>query len=399
MPVYTIKTLSEEGLLESSVITAPTRKSLEKTLEKDGKIITGIKEKKEPRTAKPVSGKIKSADLTDFLIYLSITNSSGIPVTTALEDFIKRTRKGTLRQILTNILENVEQGMSLSESVERYKGFFGTIFVHVIRAGEETGSLDVVLDRYREQMEWQTKIRGTMRQALIYPSFLIFAVTGLCILLITFLLPRIMGIYADSDIELPVITRMLIAASDFLRGNWQPLVSILVGIPVTIAVVKRFKAGRIFMDRALFKIPVLGSIVADIVLARFTVIFKTLLSSGVEIVKAIEISGSSSGNSYIGMLADKAIEEVKNGNKLSSAFAAFNEMNLLLPRMVSIGEKTGRIVDTMEAAYNYFDKTIPNKVSRMISMLEPTIIIVAGVLVGFILLGALLPIYSMYSSM
>lgn len=399
MPAYSVKTLSEEGLLEASVMNAASRKALEKALEKEGKILTGVRERKETKTAKPVSGKIKSADLTDFLIYLSITSSSGIPVTTALEDFIKRTRAGTLRQILSNILENVTKGMRLSDSIEEYKGFFGTIFVHVVKAGEETGSLDVVLDRYREQMEWQTKIKGSMRQALIYPCFLILAVTGLVILLITFLLPRIMGIYADSDIELPVITRILIASSDFLRGNWQPLVSVAVGVPLTITMVKRFKRGRILLDRMVFRIPVFGTIVADIVLARFTVIFKTLLSSGVEIVKAIEISGSSSGNSYIGMLAEKAIEDVRNGNKLSTAFVAFNEMNLLLPRMVSIGEKTGRIVDTMECAYNYFDKTIPNKVNRMISMLEPSIIIIAGLLVGFILLGALMPIYSMYSGM
>jgi len=398
MPIYLVKTISEEGVVESRDRNAPNITALEKNLEKEGKILLKVQEKPSLQKSLGSRGKVRTNDLIDLLIYLSITSSSGIPLPTALEDFIEQVKNLKLKGILTDVLLQVSQGLTFSESLSKYEHYFGLIFINTVRAGEETGSLDVVLDKLRGQLDWQTKIKATMKQALIYPSFLIFAVIGLVVLLLTFLLPRIMGIYTESNMELPAMTKVLITTSNFLRGNMLLLLFFVVSLPVTIIIMRKTKGGRTFMDKMILRIPVMGNIIAEICLARFTVIFKTMLYSGVEIVRSLEISGSSSGNSFIEDLCRQAIHDVRNGERLSAAMDRFKSLNFVLPRMVSIGEKTGRIVDALECAYKYFDSSIPKKVSRMISLIEPSIIILAGVLVGFILIGALMPIYTMYSA-
>jgi type IV pilus assembly protein PilC len=399
MPLYRYKSITEDGVVEKGEISAPDWAALKRHVEKDGRILVKASAREEGSRFSHRYGKIKVSDLTDLLIYLSITNSSGIPVTTALEDFIEQTRRASFKKVLKDILTNVQRGLKLSEAFAKYQGYFGTIFINVVKAGEETGSLDVVMDKLRSQLDWQTKIKSTIKQALVYPAFLILAVSGLVVLLLTFLLPRIMGIYSESDIELPMATQVLISVSDFMRGNWLPLLCGVLSVPAAVIITRRFKSGKIFTDRMLFKVPAIGRILSEISLARFTVVLKTMLSSGVEIVKSIDISGSSTGNTFIEKLSQETIEDVKNGKALSVAIEKFKEMNLLLPRMITIGEKTGRIGEALDCAYNYFDLSIPKKVNKMISMIEPSIIIVAGILVGFILLGALLPIYTMYSGM
>ncbi len=399
MPVFKYKVISENGGVESGERAAPNRDALDKFFEKEGMVLAAAKEKKGEKGKFVGSGKIKVAELTDFLIYLSITNASGISVIVALEDFIEQAKNENLKKVLSNVLINVKQGLSLSEALAEHQKFFGVILVNVVRAGEETGALDLVLDKLRTQIEWQAKIKSTLKQVMIYPAFLCFAVTGLVVLLLTFLLPRVMGIYNESDIELPGITKVLIAASDFLRGNWMVLLGCVVAVPVSIFIIKRFEKGRVGIDRLVLKIPVLGSIIQDITLARFIVVFKTLIASGVEIVKSIQISGTASGNMYFEKLTADAIEQITKGCRLSAAFERFSGMNILFTRMISIGERTGKIVESLDCAYNFFDRMIPRKVSKMISLIEPTIIILAGVLVGFILLGALMPIYSMYEAL
>lgn len=399
MPLYKIKTISSKGAVEQKQVSASDKEALKKMLEKDGKVLVTATEKDSKTRDIRVRGKVKAADLTDLLTYLSITVSTGIPVTTGLEDFITQTRSPTFKAILENILEEVKRGKRLSEAFGQFQDYFGTIFVNVVKAGEETGALDVVMDKLKIQLEWQIKIRSTLKQAMVYPAFLITAICGLVVLLLTFLLPRIMGIYQESSLELPVPTKIIVAASEFLRGNWIVLLGFVVALAVTIAVIRKIDGTRKAMDKAMLGLPVLGPILSEISLARFTVIFKTMLYSGVEIVKSLEISGSSSGNRYIEGVTTSAIEQVKGGNSLSSALDELKNLGFILPRMIAIGEKSGKIVDALECAYKYFDQSIPKRVTRMISIVEPSVIMLAGVLVGFILVGALMPIYSMYSAM
>lgn len=399
MPRYRFQTISEDGSVEKGRANAPDRESLVRKIAREGKVI--IKAREEDIASGALSGaqRIKTRDITDLISYLSITHSSGIPLIDALEDFIGKARGTKLKAVLTDVLNGITGGEKLSEAFARYEKYFGTVFVNAVRAGEETGSLDTVLDKLKHQIEWQANIKSTVKQALIYPAFLILAVIGLIVLLLTFLLPRIMSIFNESGAELPALTRYLIATSEFIKGNWYFLIGAVVMVPVTIAVLRRFEKPSVVIDRVLLRLPVFGRIITEISLARFTVIFKTMLLSGVEIVRSMELSGSASGNGYIEKLTRNAILDVQSGSRLSEAFEPFKSMNLLLPRMIAIGEKTGRIDDALDCSSRYFDESIPKRVKRMLAMLEPSIIIVAGVLVGFILLGALMPIYSMYSHM
>ena len=206
MPLYKVKTLTRDGTVERGEISVPDRTALQKVLEKEGKIIVTVKETDTKTKDVKARGKVKVSELTDLLTYLSITVSTGIPVTTGIEDFISQTRSPMFKAILKSILDRVTRGERLSEAFGKYQNYFGTVFVNVIKAGEETGALDVVMDKLKTQLDWQIKIKSTFKQAMIYPAFLITAICGLVVLLLTFLLPRIMGIYKESSLELPLPT-------------------------------------------------------------------------------------------------------------------------------------------------------------------------------------------------
>lgn len=281
MPLYKVKSITRDGTIVDDEFNLPDKDALHKVLEKEGKIFVSAKESEKRTTDIKARGKAKVGDLTDLLTYLSITVSTGIPVTTGLEDFICQTRSPMFKAVLQSILDRVTRGERLSEAFGRYENYFGKIFINVIKAGEETGALDVVMDKLKIQLDWQTKIKSTFKQAMIYPAFLITAICGLVVLLLTFLLPRIMGIYQESSLELPLPTKIIVAASEFIRGNWVVLTAFVVALPVTFVIVRKFDKGRLAIDKFFLGLPVFGPILCEISLARFTVIFKTMMFSGV----------------------------------------------------------------------------------------------------------------------
>jgi type IV pilus assembly protein PilC len=399
MPLYSLKTIAEDGSVAVLDRSAPSRSSLEETAEREGLVLLKVEERENVAATAGKSGKIKLADLNELLIYLSITHSSGIPLTTALDEFSSRVKGARFKAILTDIYGKVMRGKSLSDSLAEYQKYFGLILVNIVRAGEESGALDEILERYRKQLEWQIKIKAVFKQAMIYPAFLFTAVLGLVVLLLTFLLPSVMNIFEETDIELPVLTQALVSISDFLIANGVPFLAVLLAIPIGITTAKRFRKSRQIIDRIVYRIPIFGRIASEIALARFTVVLQTLIASGVEIARALEIAGSSSGSTYIKTLSQQVIEQIRVGKDLSTAFVVFDDISPLLSRMVAIGEKSGKIVQALNNCYRYFDTSIPTKVKRTISILEPAIIMVAGVLVGVILLGTMMPMYSIYSEL
>ena len=399
MPVFTYTATDKSGTITKTSSVALDEANLEKQLGREGRLLVDVLKVQQKSVKAGSSTKIKSKELIEFAYHMSVMTRSGIPLIAGIEDFTSQRASPQLKNVLDDIVKEVNSGRLLSEALERHKKAFGSMFIDMVKAGEASGSLDVVMERLYKEMEWQSGIKAKLKQALVYPAVLLVALTGLVTLLLTFLLPKVMGLFPEGEMELPLPTKILMAASGFLRSYWLPFLVLAVLVPVFIRIARISEKGRYCTDMALMKIPIVGSIVLDISVARFISTLRTLFGSGVEVVKALRISGASTGNSVIKRRSEMICDEVMNGSLLSEAFNKVKEFNSMIQSMMSMCERTGQTTEGLERITGYFDTVIPRRVKKAISIMEPAIIGLAGLLVGFVLVGTLLPMFNLYSAL
>ncbi|MFH1999104.1 MAG: type II secretion system F family protein [Planctomycetota bacterium] len=396
MPVYTFKETDLSGKVKKRSSFAPSEFALEREIESEGRTLVKILEVRQGSQVSNPGMKIKKTDLIEMAFHLSIMSASGIPLLTGLEDFCEQRATPRLKRVLNDIIREVNSGRLFSEALEKHPKAFDPVFVSLIKAGETSGSLDIVMERYYKDAEWQMQTKQRLIQALVYPTMLIGALTGLVVLLLTFLLPKVMNLF-PVGMKLPLPTRILVMTSQWVQSNWIALLGLVIMIPVAVHVARFFSKGRFYSDMGLMKLPVIGGIVRDVAVARFIATFRTLLGSGVTVIKALEVAVQASGNQVIIERVSRSIVEITNGALLSQAFEPIKEFSSLIQNLIRMSERTGQTMAALDRITDYFDTTIPRAVKRMISIMEPAITIAAGMLVGFVLVGTLLPIFDLYS--
>lgn len=399
MPVFSYTVANRSGKVTKGSSHAADERSLEQLLEREGKLLIEVLKSDEASRKTLRSGRVRRGELIEMAYHLSIICQAGIPILSGLEDFKDQRASPRMKRILEEVLEDVNAGLLLSEALARHPKAFGEIFINLVRAGEASGSLDVVMERLYKEMEWQSGIRNQLVQAMIYPIILILALSGLVILLLTFLLPRVLGLFPAGTLDLPLPTKILLFVSGLLQSHWPLLLGGILGLAAGIHITRQFSPGRYLIDKMLIQLPLLGGVILDIAIARFFSTFRTLFASGVEVLRAIEISGKSSGNNVINARAQQMHDNISKGSLLSEAVNKVDEFDSMIRNLVNMGEKSGQTAMTMEKITGYFDTVIPRRVKRMISIMEPAIIILAGLLVGFVLVGTLLPVFNLYSTL
>jgi type II secretory pathway component PulF len=220
----------------------------------------------------------------------------------------------------------------------------------------------------------------------------------LVVLLLTFLLPRVMGLLPADGENLPLPTKVLMISSQFLQVYWIELLVAVISIPIILKLVRMTIKGRYVTDLILHRLPLIGVIVLDIGVARFISTLRTLLVSGVEVVNSLKIAGNSTGDSVLIQRTEGIADSITKGSLLSEAFKQVKEFNSMVQSLISMSERTGQTTQALDRITDYFDTTIPRRVKRMISIMEPGVIALAGIIVGFVLVGTLLPIFNLYSS-
>ncbi|MEM7517941.1 MAG: type II secretion system F family protein, partial [Planctomycetota bacterium] len=276
---------------------------------------------------------------------------------------------------------------------------FPGVYRASVEAGEASGALDLVLGRLGGYLEWTQSMRSTTVQALIYPMILCFAILGLILILLYFVLPRIMGIFPGGPEDLPAQTRFVLAASDFLRANGLVLLGVGIASAISFAVSFRTPGGKRFFHGLLLRVPKLGMVLAKIATSRFASTASTLQAAGCDVFKVLRIAGATCGNAAMAAGFERATERVRNGQTIADALEDARGVDPLLIQMVAVGEKTGRLDDCLNRVVEYYDQEVPRAVKRFISILEPLLLVVAGGVVAFILLAALMPIFKLYESL
>jgi general secretion pathway protein F len=403
MPVYEYTALDQAGKNVNGIIDADSPVAARQKLRGSGIFPVNVKEtSSKPKTvgAGPISlssvlKRVRPGEVSVATRQLSILLGAGVPLVGSLEGLIAQVPNPALKKIVAQIKESVNEGNSLAFALSSHPKIFSNIYVNMVRAGEASGSLDVVLDRLADLGEHQEALRGRFKAALAYPIFMFFIGSLVLFFLITFVVPNITQIFTEMKQTLPLPTVLLIRASSFLKSFWWLVILGMVGAVLGLRQLIKTPKGRYVWDELQLRVPVLGPVVQRIALARFGRTLGSLLQSGVPLISAIQIVRNIVNNVIIADVLDNAVEEIQAGKSLASPLAQSKWFPSIVIQMISVGEQSGELEAMLGKVAETYEREVESQIMAMTAMLEPVMILVMGLAVGFIVVSILLPIFEM----
>ncbi|MGA2910617.1 MAG: type II secretion system F family protein [Candidatus Microgenomates bacterium] len=343
--------------------------------------------------------RVTPSDVATFTRQLSTMINAGLPITEAL--LILRTQsKGSMQKVVAQILADVEAGESFSNSLSRQPKLFGKTYIALVKSGEVGGVLDAVLLRLADNLEKQEEFGSQVRGALIYPTIIIVGMIIVSIVMMIFVIPRLLSLYADFNATLPLPTLILIGISNFFINYWFIVLILIGGGLYGFNLYRATPMGRRKIDELIFKIPVFGSLQRQIVLAELTRTLSLMVGAGVPILEALNITSDVVGNTVISdALKDSAIQ-VEKGFPIAFAFSRHPEaFPFILSQMVAVGEETGKMDEVLTKISHIFEVQSDDEVKGLTAAIEPIVMVILGLGVGFLVIAVILPIYNLTSQL
>jgi len=350
------------------------------------------------RAVRAARGRTSSnRTLVDFCYHMSVVVEAGIPLLRGLSDLAQG--EHPLRDTIGDVARKIESGAALSEALADFPEHFPPLILALIRAGEQSGNLDRVLRDLARYFEWRENLRRQIVSAVTYPSLVMVAVIGLCALLTTWVLPRFLQIFIELGVSLPPTTRAMLSMHQFL-GNWGwHLLGLCAALAIGGFPVIRSRRGRRVLDRAVLRTPLLGSLVLMIEMSRFSHNLGLLYGTGVAIVKALELIEEIAQNSVVSGMMGQARERIEKGGSLSDAFGRSALLPPLVARMISVGEASGRLDESLERASSYYDREVPAIISRLVALFNTGVLIFLGGTLVVVALSIFIPFYQMMGNL
>lgn len=339
--------------------------------------------------------KVSSGDLLIFTQELQTLLSSGMPLDKALFTLSEHSEKIALKKILKEVYSDIQKGQSLSRAMAKHK-IFPNLYVNMIKAGEESGILEPVLKRITDFLETTDTLKRELLSSLVYPIFITIVGTVTMAILMLYVIPKFTVIFEDFDQALPIPTQILIDLSNFLKSYWWIIVIVLITIVVAARSYASTKEGRVFFDTVKLKAPVLKKLHMRLAIARFSRTMGTLLNSGVPILNAIRISKEVIGNTVISEKLVKLQEGVSKGKGIYNPLKEIELFPQIVTQMIAIGEESGALEETFMLIADRFESDSRNMIRRLISFMEPAIILIMAIFVGFIVFSMLMAIVGLY---
>src|SRR5687768_17033333 len=323
---------------------------------------------------------------------------SGLSVVQALVILEDQTEDKNLAAVVRELRADVEGGRLLSQAMARHPKVFSRLYVAMVEAGEAAGILDTVLDRVAHQIEKETAIKRRVKGAMIYPVLVLSFATLVLIGMLTFLVPIFVGIFEDFGGELPTLTKLVVGASELVRGSWYILFPAVGGAAYVLRRWKRTEQGRRTWDKFKLKIPMkIGDVVHKVALARFSRTLSTLVGAGVDIIKSLEITGQTSGNWVIEDALKTVREKVHEGIPISAPLLENPAFPPMVAHMVKVGEETGELEKMLGKVADFYEDEVDSAVQSLTSIIEPIMMIGVGVMVGVVIISMYLPMFKMLS--
>jgi general secretion pathway protein F len=340
--------------------------------------------------------RVSTGEVSAFTRQLSTLLGAGMPLVPSLTILMKQAKNLLLKKSLAQIREQVNEGKSLTDSMSAFPRIFPPFYLNMVRAGEASGTINLVLERLADFSENQQALMNKIRSALAYPIIMFCMGTAVIFLLMTFVVPKITGIFADMNQTLPLVTIILIAMSNFLKSFWWIiLILIFAGVAAIKYMTAGTEAGRRLWNGAKLKIPVFGQINRKIAIARFCRTLATLLQSGVPLLAAMEIVRNIVNNVIIGDAIHQAAKDLEEGQGLSGPLTQSGMFPPLVTEMIAVGEQSGTLEKMLNRIAVAYENESQSDITIITSILEPVMILVMGLAVGFIVVSILLPIFEM----
>ena len=343
--------------------------------------------------------KVTDKDIVILTRQLATMIDAGLPLVQCLEILGSQTENKTLAKIIVQVRSDVESGATFADALKKHPKVFDNLYVNMVAAGEAGGILDTILGRLAAYMEKFAKIKRQIKSAMIYPSVILFVAVAVVALLLVVVVPMLAAMFKEAGQALPLPTRIVIAFSDFLKG-WGGLI-LLLSIVGTIVGIRRWRktdAGLRTTDRIAMKIPVMGSLVIRVAVAKFTRTLGTLMTSGVPILEGLNIVAKTAGNKVVEEAIMQTRQSVSEGKTLAEPLTKAKVFPPMVTQMISVGEATGALDNMLNKIADFYDEEVDSAVAALTSMLEPMLMIFLGTTVGFVIIAMYMPIFQMGSA-
>jgi len=403
MPVYEYTALDRSGKTITGIIDADSTVAARQKLRGSGRYPVAVKETLarsggEASWLQSFRGffdRVRPEEIHAVTRQLATLLGAGLPLVAALDALIHQTSTPPLKRVVSQLKESVNEGNSFTFALSRHPKLFSNIYINMVRAGEASGSLDVVLERLAEFGESQQILQGRFKAALIYPVFMALIGSGILFFLVTYVVPNITQIFVEMEQVLPLPTMLLIGFSGFMRSYWWLVALMLAGGAIALRQWIGRPRGRAMWDGLKLRAPVFGGLHLHIGLARFARTLGSLLQSGVPLITALGIVRNILDNVLLAEIVDEAIVKVQEGENLSSFLGRSRWFPPMFVQMIAVGEQSGALEAMLEKVATAYEKESETRVIGLTAMIEPLMIMMMGLIVGFIVVSILLPIFEM----
>ncbi|KUK79562.1 MAG: Type IV fimbrial assembly protein PilC [Microgenomates bacterium 39_7] len=337
---------------------------------------------------------VKLDDIVNFTRQLSTMIGAGLPLATSLS-ILQEQSKPAMSAVVTKLLKDVESGNSFAKALQEHPDVFSRVYIQLVRAGEAGGVLENVLDRLAITLEKQKGFAAKTKGTMIYPIIVLVAMVAVGFIMMIFVMPQMTEMYKDFGAELPLPTKILIAISDFMANFWWLIIMLAIGGFIAFRTWIKTKPGEKMFDEIVHKIPIIGNLRTKITLTEFARTLSLLLSSGVSLLEALDIVGEALNSVTFRNAVIEAKKEIERGVNLSTALEIHEVFPPILPQMISVGEETGQIDEILEKLSEYYEKESEYAVKNLTTAVEPVIMIILGLGVGFMVISIIMPIYNL----
>ena len=401
MPGFSYVAVDKRGKEKRGSLEAETRERALEQLKAEGLIPVSVREQgalnKEIDFS--IGKKVKPRDLSVFCRQFVSITQAGVPMKEALQMLSEQTENKWLKRAISEVLLNVEKGNTLADSMRSQPDIFPPMLVNMVEAGEQSGSLEMAFSRMAVHFEKEAKLKATIKKATIYPIILVIAAIGVIAVMLLFVIPIFIDMFADLDIEMPALTMFVMNSSKWMTSHWYVVLAIIVGVVVAYKLIYRTTQGRLTIDRIKMKMPLFGKLTVKTACSQFARTMSTLLMSGISTIDALETTSKIVNNIHYTNAMLKAREEVMKGIPLSEPLEASGIFPPMVYHMTGIGEETGNVEEMLEKMADYYDEEVEMTTQSVLAAMEPIIILFMALIIGTLVIAVISPIASMYNGL
>lgn len=401
MPVFAYRGLSADGRSVAGVVDADSARNARGKLRSQGIFPTELNEALAARTRSlrdwlpSFSRRVPPAEISLMSRQLATLLGAGVQLVDALGTLAEQSVRPALKRILSQVREQVREGASLADALANHSGIFPDLYVGMVRAGEAAGALEIVLNRLADYGEKQAEFIAKVRGALTYPIIMLCVGAAIMTFLVTYVVPQVATIFEQSHAALPLATQILIALSDFLTGYWIVILLGMLGIVAGIMVGLSTPGGRRFYDRSVLKVPYIGPTVIKIICARFARTLATLLSSGVQLLAALEAVKRVVNNRLLAEAIENGRVSIREGHGMAQTLGQSSVFPPLLVEMIRVGERSGELEPMLERVADSYEREVASALAQITTVLEPMMTLAMAAGIVFMMLAVLMPIFQL----